>query len=134
MARGLAPRGALRRHRRKQRSVADSERQRYWKMTVTRGGCVMCHAEPVSVEVRKTYYVELADIQGHHILPQQALKRAHLEEFLWDERNGCGLCGYHHPRHTTYRERMPRALVPETAYKFAAELGVEWLIDGEYPL
>lgn len=133
---------AVRLHNHKQKKLREAERRRYWKQTACREGCVMCNAlrrgSPAIQEipdlVRRDRMVELREIQGHHILPKNALKRRNLEEHLWDERNGVGLCEYHHGRHTNYVERMPRDLLPPVVYDFAAEIGVDYLIDYEYPL
>ncbi len=72
-------------------------------------------------------------IDGHHVIPQRHLKRAGLEEHLWDERNGLALCRWHHFQHENHRERLPRELIPDEAHDFALELGLDWLIDREYP-
>lgn len=39
----------------------------------------------------------------------------------------------HHGRHDHHVERVPRALLPESAFKFATRTGLEWLLDREYP-
>jgi hypothetical protein len=77
-------------------------------------------------------------MEAHHVLPKSKLKDLGItaHEDLYDERNGVGLCEYHHARHTNYAPggRMPRELVPESVYDFAAEHTIEFLIDAEYPL
>ncbi len=93
----------------------------------------MCRAYPVDSEIRKTYFVELRDIQAHHILDKQYLKAAGKHDHLWDVRNGMGLCGYHHPRHTNWRQRVPRELLPPAVYDFAREVGLEWRLDQYLP-
>lgn len=73
--------------------------------------------------------LDLRTIQGHHIIEQQQLKKHHLREYLWDERNGMGLCAYHHQRHTHFIERVPWELLPPAAFEFAEEVGLPWLLD-----
>lgn len=77
--------------------------------------------------------MELGDIQGHHIIPKRTLKQQHFTDHVWDDRNGLGLCAWHHQRHENYRQRVPRDLLPEAVYEFAAELGIMWMLDREYP-
>lgn len=99
----------------------------------------MCAEFPVSREIRADYAVELDTLQAHHIIKQEHLKglarRLHLDLdlVLCDSRNGMSLCEYHHTRHTNHRQRVPRILLPEGVYDFAAELHIEWLLDREYP-
>lgn len=94
----------------------------------------MCRAFPVPTAIRAAYALDLRRIQAHHILPQHKLKQHNQHDHLWDERNGLGLCAYHHPRHTNWRQRVPRELIPAAAYEFAEEVKLAWLLDLEYPL
>jgi hypothetical protein len=128
----LQSRAAVAAHRRRARGRQMAERARCWKRTVSAGGCVMCRTGPVDAAVRAAYGAQLAEVQAHHVIPRSDLKRMGLHDYLWDERNGIGLCAYHHHRHTVWRERMPRELVPAAAYEFAEELGIGWLLDREY--
>lgn len=112
-----------------------------WKATVCRGGCVMCRAFPDHVALELAHRRDLVRIEGHHIIAQRHLKKEGFEDRLWDVRNGVGLCGYHHPRHEAFRQRIPRELLPPEVAAFAAELvndrhpdGLGWLLDKEYPL
>lgn len=91
-----------------------------WHDTVTAGGCVMPgpHSGPV---------------QGHHVITRNRLKREGLTAHEWDSRNGVGLCERHHMQHHAYRERLPRELLPESAFVFAADLGLGHVLDREYP-
>lgn len=117
------------------------EAERYWKMTVTRGGCVMCAANPPSKELRHDRWADLACIDGHHIIGKQDLRHEGLlDEHEWDERNGVGLCRYHHARHEHWKERCPRELLPVIVFEFATELDAPRsdehfgaLLDREYP-
>lgn len=118
---------------------------RYWKMTVTRGGCVMCHAFPVGDELLGLRKLQLAIVEGHHVVPKHFLadeglinrktKDDTVEQLRirFDDRNGVGLCTYHHGRHTDWIQRMPRELVPAETYEFAEEYGLLNHLDREYP-
>lgn len=105
---------------------------RSWRAATIVDGCAMCLWMPPE-EVDVSRQPDLLHIVAHHVLPQQALKQEHLHAFLWDERNGIGLCDYHHTRHHNYIERVPRALVPAATTEFAYELELGWLLDAEYP-
>ena len=94
----------------------------------------MCRAYPVEdPQIRVAHAVDLRTIQGHHIIEQQHLKRHGKREHLWDPRNGMGLCAYHHARHTHWRQRVPRELLPPAVYDFADEIGLPWLLDQYLP-
>lgn len=99
----------------------------------------MCMAFPPTPEERRDFGPELGNRQAHHILPKSQLKSLarrlgfDLEFALTDSRNGMCLCEFHHSRHTNWRLRVPRRLLPEAVYDFAAELHIEWLLDQEYP-
>jgi hypothetical protein len=112
-----------------------------WKRTVSRGGCVMCRATAGCIEPARelAHPSDLRRIEAHHIITQQQLKREGFEAWLWDARNGMALCGWHHPRHHNYRQRVPRELLPAGVFAFAAELvsdrhphGLGWILDTEY--
>ncbi len=121
---------AVRGHEHRRRVELERAASRDWKREATRGGCVMCRAYPVTdPQIRRSYAVELRDIQGHHIIEKSALKNHGKREYIWDARNGMGLCGYHHPRHTHWRQRVPRELLPPAVYEFADEIGLQWLLD-----
>ena len=110
----------LRNNRRKRRNLATKEATREWKAAVTAAGCAM----------EGPHY---GQIEGHHILPKQALKREGHGDKLWDVRNGIGLCQLHHANHEGHSDRLPRTLLPAAAFDFAAELDLTWLLDREYP-
>lgn len=123
---------AIRQHRRKQRRARNIEREHYWKLIVTRGGCVMCKPRPPLVD--STLLPDLRAIEGHHIITQQHLRNLGFEHAdIWDERNGIALCAYHHHRHHRHKERLPRRLLPDGIFEFAATHRIEWLLDREYP-
>lgn len=108
----------------------------YWKATVTRGGCVMCRHFPPPPNVRMDFGPELRRIEGHHVLAKRHLRgylQMPLDEVRWDERNGIGLCVWHHQRHEHHVQRVPRWLLPDAVWSFAHEYDIEWLLDREYP-
>lgn len=112
-------------------SEADRLRASYWHNVVVAGGCVMCKHFPPEVHLSRQ--PDVRTIRAHHVLPKARLMREGKHEHLWDERNGMALCEYHHTRHHGYAQRVPRDLVRDETFGFAAELDLEWLIDREYP-
>lgn len=129
----MRPGAGVRAARRQAASRELTEKRRWWRAAAIRGGCAMCHAFPLSGDELATLAPQIRKIEGHHLLPQRDLKRHGYADRLWDERNGMGLCELHHHRHERYVQRVPRDLLSESAYEFADELGLGWLIDREYP-
>lgn len=123
----------LQRGRRKREPVDVGLQKRYWKMAVTRGGCIMCRAFPLAKKDRVGRLEDLRRIEGHHVLAKRHLKTRGLAGRLWDTRNGMGLCKYHHPRHESGMQRVPYELVPDDALTFAIECDLDWIIEREYP-
>lgn len=115
-------------------AMTAKERQRAydWRVAAVVDGCVMC-AKFSTADVHASRRPDLFCILAHHVLPKQALKQEHLHAFLWDKRNGMGLCEYHHTRHHNRIERVPRTLVTAATVEFAYELELGWLLDMEYP-
>ncbi len=128
----LAPMSAVKRHQRKQQGLLEADLRRAFKLAAGHV-CVMCRAFPLDAGFARTHAPDLRVMEAHHLLPKRDLKAHNLEEHLWDEANAIALCRYHHSRHETYRERLPRAFVPPAAFEFAETLGLGWLIDREYP-
>lgn len=71
-------------------------------------------------------------LQGHHVIPKQRLKRLGLHAHLWDQRNMMVLCSICHARHEVAFRRLPRALLTSDNEEFAAELGVDWMLEKLY--
>jgi hypothetical protein len=113
-------------------SSAEKAAAGVWHQRVVRGRCVMCAWLPAVAEDRARRAVG-ARKQAHHLLPKRYLKREGLHAHLWDVRNGMALCAFHHERHENFVQRVPRQLLLPTAFEFADELGLGWLIDREYP-
>ena len=71
--------------------------------------------------------------QAHHVISQQNLRKHGKDEYLWDTRNGMGLCESAHRAHDLAVARVPyERLLPENL-AFAKELGLEYLLDRYYP-
>lgn len=107
--------------------------KRYWKAAVCRGGCIMCSAFPVPPTLREGRRADFRRVEGHHVLAKRHLKREGFAGRLWDTRNGMGLCAYHHARHEARMQPVPYDLIPEGAFEFALELGLDWILEREYP-
>jgi 5-methylcytosine-specific restriction endonuclease McrA len=78
-------------------------------------------------------------VQGHHVVARQVLRRMakrygyDLLRLLWDPRNGVAVCERCHDAHTTARRRIPRWAIPASAFAFAAEYGLSYVLEREYP-
>lgn len=94
-----------------------------WKRVVTLGGCIV-HDDPADC---------VDPLEGHHVISQQALRKRGLHDFLWDVRNGVGVCGRAHRRHDLATERIPREKLPPCVWEFAAEHGLTWYLERFYP-
>jgi hypothetical protein len=118
---------------RRKRPPVDRIAAQHWHAHVTSRPCVMCQAFPPSRELFAARRPDFLRRTGHHLVPQQVLRRLHLEHLLWDPRNGLCLCAYHHGQHEVFAQRVPRELVPERAGEFAEEIDLGWLIERDYP-
>ena len=72
-------------------------------------------------------------LDPHHVLPKRFL-RGLPESVRYDKRNVLGLHRHCHELHTTRAQRLPRSVVPESAWEFARELGDPYLfyLEQEY--
>ena len=103
-----------------------------WSNAVTRNKqCVMCAA--FGRPEQRELWPDTMRRDGHHITPQHWLRANGYQAFLWDLRNGLCLCRYHHARHESYIQRIPRRLIPAKAIQFANEVGALWLLERNYP-
>lgn len=75
----------------------------------------------------------VGDVEAHHTISQQQLRKAGLEHLLWDPRNGMACCDQGHDRHHLAYMRIPRDRIPDRCLAFAREQGLEHLIDRYYP-
>jgi 5-methylcytosine-specific restriction endonuclease McrA len=77
----------------------------------------------------------LCPIEAHHVLEKSGLRRAgHGPEVVWDLRNGMPLCRRCHERHTSRVEPVRRRRVPRSAWRFAAQHNLTWLLEQRYPV
>lgn len=72
-------------------------------------------------------------------MSQQVLQR-HARRFgydvlalLWDPRNGIPVCERCHSAHTGAKKRIPLSVIPAPALDFAAEIGLDWRVERDYP-
>lgn len=77
--------------------------------------------------------------EAHHVLPQQAIKRAcrtldlELGLRLWNADAAVPLCLTCHSRHELAFNRLDRSLVPPGAWRLAGELELRPLLERLYP-
>lgn len=79
-------------------------------------------------------------LEAHHVISKQKLKQVcsaralDVVEVVWDRRNRMCLCGQPcHADHTTAKRRVRRSKLTATHYEFAAEYGLTYVIEREYP-
>lgn len=89
------------------------------------------------------------EMQGHHVIEKERLKKYLAEKtrglalaaeeiekmlnaLLWDVRDGVAVCVTCHRRHTDGVLRLPRACLPATAFEFADEVGLGYVLDRYY--
>lgn len=97
-----------------------------WHRIVTEGKrCLMCGTR--------------SDLQGHHHVPQQVLRRqartlgVRAWVLVWDLRSGVPLCKRCHERHTLAVQKVPGWRLPAEAWEFAREIGLEHRLEREHP-
>lgn len=90
---------------------------RWWEGVVKGRTCAVCGSKH--------------NVQGHHILPKQDVKRAGGD--VWAKANGLPLCESCHMNHESAAKRVPRRLIPVAAEWFARDLGLDWKLERIYP-
>ena len=95
--------------------------------------CAVCTRTPLGALERHQLGLAGKVVDPHHILARRTLRAMGLEAHMHDPRNALGVCRAHHDRHEDYTRRIPRELLPKGVFAFAAELGIGWLLDREYP-
>lgn len=101
---------------RARRKRVDPDAARWAWKTPRKGACAVCGAQGL--------------IFRHHVIYEQAIRRAGRPELAWDQRNALDIgapetCTCHHDQHWAVR-RIPRSLVSVDAREFAIEvLGYE---------
>lgn len=61
--------------------------------------------------------------EAHHVLPARFLRSHGLHDRVWDSRNVMWCCARCHELHENGSRLFPASLIPESARKFAAEVG-----------
>lgn len=121
----------LRRRPKKRVSAAERQRSYRWYVNATQRGCVMCkHFPPV---VDKCQLPDVHRMRAHHVVPKAALKQRWLDNEIYNDLNAMGLCEYHHARHHSFTQRVPRSVLTADHEHFALTHNLMWLLDEEYP-
>lgn len=77
-------------------------------------------------------------LEAHHVIEKEDLKKLaksrglDIVQLLWDPRNGMAVRRSRHVRHTNRFDPLPVSAVPESAWEFAREHGIEWRIEQDY--
>jgi len=103
-------------------TAKEAETALAFKLTHWRSGC----------QVHENRSLCEGNVQAAHLIPKQALRRRGLHEYVWDPRNGIGACERAHRRSDSGLERFPVEVIPESAWEFARELGLEWYLEKLY--
>lgn len=103
------------------RTEAEREASALWKAHV--GPCQVCPAEGGECQ---------GDVQGHHAVSKQALKRRGLHAFLWDTRNKIDVCTHRHEQVTNAYRPISAELLPDDVWAFAADVGLTWWVERMY--
>lgn len=75
-----------------------------------------------------------ARTEAHHVIPKGWLRtNGFSERIVWDPRNGFEVCNACHAAHTGWSRRIPRALVPRSVWRFAAEHRITWKLERDHP-
>lgn len=72
------------------------------------------------------------DLQAHHCVTQQQLRKAGLDEYLWDPRVGAAVCERHHRRHHNRREPIRLGALPGRVRDFASKFGLMHVLERYY--
>ncbi len=87
-----------------------------WRGPVTRDASSPCEGE----------------LHAHHVITQQQLRKAGLDEYLWDAANGAAVCERHHRRHHNRNEPISEMALPRRCLDFIAALDLSYLLDRYY--
>lgn len=72
------------------------------------------------------------ELQAHHVITQQHLRKRGLGNVLWDRRIGVTVCEKAHRRHTLAIERIPRDCLPVEVETFVQSLELGWMLERYY--
>jgi hypothetical protein len=136
----MAPKRNVAQHRAKQRGIRLAEKRKAWHDYVVRVPCVMCRMFPPTAEDRQSFGFLISQRRAHHVLEKHELKKFARtrgidadEMLLWDIQNGMCLCEWHHQRHHQHKQRVPRTLLDDDHFQFAAKWKLDWYLDTLYP-
>jgi hypothetical protein len=72
-------------------------------------------------------------LQAHHVVTQQHLRKRGLSAWRWDRRIGLTVCERAHRRHHSARQRIPFDSLPLEVVRFVAgTLGLDWYLEKFY--
>lgn len=72
------------------------------------------------------------ELQAHHVVTQQHLRKRGLGEWAWDRRIGVTVCELAHCRHHSARERIHVDVLPAEVVKYVESLGLGWYLERYY--
>lgn len=103
-------------------TAKDYEHALAFKLALWQRGC----------EIHENKSLCEGSVQACHLIPKQALRRRRLYDAVWDVRNGIGACERAHRRSDSGIERFPADAIPDEAWEFAREHGLEWMLEKLY--
>lgn len=72
------------------------------------------------------------DLQAHHVVTQQHLRKRGFGDWVWDRRIGVTVCELAHRRHHSARERIPYEVLPSEVVGLVNKLGLGWYLERYY--
>lgn len=72
------------------------------------------------------------DLQAHHVVTQQHLRKHGLTRYAWDRRIGMTVCELGHRRHHASVQRIPFDVIPLEVVRFVNEIGLGWYFERHY--
>ena len=72
------------------------------------------------------------ELQAHHVVTQQHLRKRGFGDWAWDRRIGVTVCERAHRRHHSARERIPFDSLPLEVVRFVEKLGLAWYFERYY--
>jgi hypothetical protein len=72
------------------------------------------------------------NVDPHHCIYSQVLRRHGLHEYLADHRNRLALVRNVHLNHHSGSDPLPIDLLPDAVWEFAADVGLVWWLEKHY--